>query len=61
MRTIFDNPKYRGKHVILAAGKVYTAKTGKKALEILGKIRKKDPEVVPEICYLPRKNKLHVV
>ena len=28
MPEVFSNPRYRGKHVILAAGKVYTAKTG---------------------------------
>jgi len=51
---IFKNPRYRGKHVILAAGKVYTAKTGDGALEILQKLERRQPDVVPEVAYLPK-------
>lgn len=53
MFDIFKNPRYRGKHVILAAGKIYTAKTGEGAAEILKKIRVKHPKVTPEVAYLP--------
>ena len=55
---IFRNPRYRGKHVILAAGKIYTAKTGDGAAEILKKIRKKYPRITPEVAYLPRAHSL---
>lgn len=54
MPDIFKNPRYRGKHVILAAGKVYTAKTGEGAATILKKIRQKNPNVTPEVAYLPK-------
>ena len=54
MMDIFKNPRYRGKHVILAAGKVYTAKTGDGALEILQKLERRQPDVVPEVAYLPK-------
>ncbi len=54
MTDVFKNPRYRGKHVILAAGKLYTAKTGEKAGEILRKIREKNPKVIPEVAYLPQ-------
>lgn len=54
MMDIFKNPRYRGKHVILAAGKVYTSKTGEGASAILKKLRKEHPNVVPEIAYLPK-------
>lgn len=54
MSQIFKNPHYRGKHVILAAGKIYTAKTGDGAAEILKKIREKYPNVTPEVAYLPK-------
>ena len=49
-----NNPRYRGKHIILAAGRVYTAKTGDKAAEILQKIRKKYPGVTPETAFMPK-------
>lgn len=54
MMNIFKNPRYRGKHVILAAGKIFTAKTGEGAAEILRKVREKYPKVIPEIAYLPK-------
>ena len=58
MVDIFKNRRYRGKHVILAAGKVYTAKTGEGAAEILKKLEKTHPNVVPEIAYLPKARSL---
>ncbi len=57
---IFGNPRYRGKHIIIAAGKVYTAKTGEGAAEILRKLEKTKPDVVPEIAYLPKGRSLIV-
>jgi hypothetical protein len=58
MMDIFKNPRYRGKHVILAAGKVYTAKTGEGAAEILKNVREKHPDVTPEVAYLPKTRSL---
>lgn len=58
MTDIFKNPRYRGKHVILAAGKVYTAKTGEGASEILKKLEKTQPNVIPEVAYLPKAHSL---
>lgn len=58
MMDIFKNPRYRGKHVILAAGKVYTAKTGEGAETILKRLEKTHPDVTPEIAYLPKAHSL---
>lgn len=58
MHDFFGNPRYRGKHVILAAGKIYTAKTGEGASVILEEIRKKYPDVTPEIAYIPKAHSL---
>lgn len=58
MTDIFKNPRYRGKHVVLAAGKIYTAKTGEGAAEILKKIREEYPKVTPEVAYLPKAHSL---
>lgn len=58
MTQIFKNPKFRGKHVILAAGKVYTAKTGEGAAEILKKLETTHPNVTPEVAYLPKAHSL---
>lgn len=58
MPEIFKNPRYRGKHIVLAAGTIYTAKTGDGAAEILRKLRKKDPNIIPEVAYLPKARSL---
>lgn len=58
MHDVFGNPRYRGKHVVLAAGKIFTANTGSGAAEILRMVRKKYPEVTPEIAYLPKAHSL---
>ena len=58
MPEIFKNARYRGKHIILAAGKIYTAKTGEGAAEILKKLEKKHPEITPEVAYLPKARSL---
>lgn len=54
MAQIMQNTRYRGKHLIIADGKLYTAKTGEKASEILEQVRKKNPNVVPEVAYMPK-------
>lgn len=54
MHDVFQNPRYRGKHVVLAEGKVYTANTGEGALKILKKLEKTAPDTVPEVAYLPK-------
>ena len=58
MTEIFKNPRYRGRHVILAAGKIYTAKSGEGAAEILKEVREKYPNVTPEVAYLPKAHSL---
>ena len=58
MMDIFANPRYRGKHVILVRGKIFTAKTGEGASKILDKIREKHPKETPEIAYLPKAHSL---
>ena len=58
MTNVFKNPRYRGKHVIIAAGKIFTAKTGEKASQILIKIRQKYPQETPEITYIPKADAL---
>jgi hypothetical protein len=58
MTEVFKNIKYRGKHVILAGGKIFTAETGAKAAKILKQIRSKFPKETPEIAYLPKAHSL---
>lgn len=55
MHDFFGNPRYRGKHVILAGGRVFTARTGDGVSDILKMIREKYPKITPEIAYIPKK------
>ena len=48
-----SDPRYRGFHVIVVAGKVFKAKTGEKASKILDEVRRKYPKEVPAITYIP--------
>ena len=58
MREILDNPRFRGKHVVLVAGKVFTAKTGERASRILAEVREKYPKETPAITYIPKADAL---
>lgn len=60
MMDVLNNPRYRGKHLIIASGRLYTAKTGEGASAILKKIREKQPDVTPEVAYLPKARTLIV-
>lgn len=53
MLQIMSNPRYRGKHIIAVADKVFTAKTGDGASRILAKVRKRYPDKTPAITYIP--------
>jgi len=50
---VMANPRYRGYHVIVVAGKVFKARTGEGASKILDEVQKKYPNEIPEITYLP--------
>jgi hypothetical protein len=58
MTDVFKNPRFRGKHVVLIGGKIFTAKTGEGASEILKETREKYPDETPEIAYLPKAQSL---
>jgi hypothetical protein len=54
IQEIFQNPRYQGKHIIVAGDKIYTAKTGEGASKIIQKVREKHPEITPQVAYLPK-------
>ena len=58
MQDIFKNPRYRGKHVVLVSGKIFTANTGSGAAEILRNVRKEYPDATPQVAYLPKAHSL---
>lgn len=53
MEKVLSDPQYKGKHVIVAAGQVFTANTGEGASEIIDRVRKEYPQEIPAITYIP--------
>lgn len=57
-KNIFTSQRYRGKHVILISGKVFSARTGKEASKIFDRVTKKYPNRTPTITYIPKEDTL---
>jgi hypothetical protein len=53
MKTVLNDPQYRGYHVIVVAGNVFKAKTGERASQILDDVRKQYPQEIPAVTYIP--------
>lgn len=53
MEIAMNDPHNRGYHVIVVAGKLFKARTGEGASEILDKVRRDYPKEIPAITYLP--------
>lgn len=58
MDKALNDPKYRGFHVVAAGGKIYKAKSGQGANQILQKVREKYPKDIPEYTFLPNAQSL---
>lgn len=58
MESAVNDPKNKGYHLIVVAGKLFKAKTGEGALKILDKTDKKFPKATPEITYIPKSQSL---
>ena len=57
-RDVFANPHYRGKHIVMIAGKIFTAKTGKEASKIFDRVTQRYPGKTPTITYVPKEDAL---
>jgi len=57
-KNIFIKPQYRGKHIVMVAGRIFTAKTGKEAVMVFNKVTKKYPNKTPTITYVPKEDTL---
>ncbi len=53
MERVLNDPQYKGKHFVLVAGKVFTARTGEGAAKILEEVDRDYPDEVPAITYIP--------
>jgi len=55
---ILMDSHYRGKHIVMIAGKIFTAKTGKEASKIFDRVTKRYPGKTPSITYIPKEDTL---
>lgn len=55
---VYKDPKYKGKHIIIMKGKIYSTKTGQAKTELLEKLLKKYPKETPTITYIPAEDSL---
>ena len=55
---VISNPKYRGRHLVMIAGKVFAAKTGRGAAKIFDRVTKKYINQTPTIAYVPKADTL---
>lgn len=58
MKKIFQNPRLRGKHIIMIAGHVFTAKNGKEAVKLFNKVTTQYPGEKPTVTYIPESESL---
>lgn len=58
MVNIMSNPKYKGKHIVVIKGKIFTAKSGKQVNKIIDRLEKKYPKETPVLTYIPKEDTL---
>lgn len=61
MKKIFEDPKLRGKHVIVIAGHIFTARTGKEAVKLFNKVTSRYPGKEPTVAYIPKADSLILI
>lgn len=61
MIKIYQNPKYKGRHIIAIAGQVFSVKTAKAKSRLLDKLLKKYPKETPTITYVPKADSLVLI
>ncbi len=55
---VYRDSKYKGKHIVIIGGKIYTTKTGQAKTKLLEKLLKKYPKEIPTITYIPSEDSL---
>lgn len=58
MEKIFQDPKFQGKHIIIMADHIFTARTGQQAVKLFHKLTKQYPNEEPTVTYIPKAESL---
>jgi len=59
-RSLFNNPKYQGKHVLVAGKNVYAVKTAAEASRLFDRLVK-ETGLVPMVTFVPKAQSLILV
>jgi len=54
LRRVCENPRYRGKHLVVVAGRVYVARTSKDLSRLVDRALQRYPGVTPTLVYVPK-------
>jgi len=54
------NPRYRGKHLIIIAGRVFAARSAAEATRLFDRLAKTHRRTIPTLLYVPRADALIV-
>ncbi len=52
-KSLFSNPKYQGKHVLMVKRNVYAVKTAREASQLFDKLLK-DTGTIPSVTFVPK-------
>lgn len=60
VKSLFSNPRYQGKHVLMVKRNVYAVKTAREASQLFDKLLK-DTGTVPTVTFVPKAQALILV
>ena len=58
LRRLTANPRYRGKHVIVVAGKMFVARSAAEAPRLFDRVMRTHRRAIPTLLYVPRADAL---
>ena len=58
LRRVCENPRYRGKHLVVVAGRVYVARTSKDLSRLVDRALRQHPGATPTLVYVPKAESL---
>lgn len=58
LQSVYVNPRYRGKHLILVGGEIFVARSAADAPRLFERVARAHPKATPTLVYIPRADTL---
>lgn len=58
LQHVYANPRYRGKHLIIAGGEIFVARSAAEAPQLLNRVMRSYPHATPTLVYVPKADAL---